>query len=61
MIKEREQQIKNIFGVFDVILSLLSFAAAFLIRDLFFEQEQVEWPCVDWTKTGQDAEHNSPS
>lgn len=37
MIKEREQQINNIFGIFDVILSLLSFAAAFIIRDLFFE------------------------
>jgi exopolysaccharide biosynthesis polyprenyl glycosylphosphotransferase len=37
MIKEREQQIKNIFGVFDVILSLLSFTVAFLIRDYFFE------------------------
>ena len=37
MIKEREQQIKNIFGVFDVLLSLLSFTVAFLIRDFFFE------------------------
>jgi len=37
MIKEREQQIKNIFGVFDVFLSLLSFMAAYLIRDYFFE------------------------
>lgn len=37
MIKEREQQINNIFGVFDVILSLLSFGIAFFIRDLFFE------------------------
>lgn len=37
MIKEREQQIKNIFGVFDVFLSLLSFILAFVIRDLFFE------------------------
>ena len=37
MIKEREQQINNIFGVFDVFLSVFSFFIAFLIRDLFFE------------------------
>jgi len=37
MIKEREQQINNIFGVFDVILSVLAFALAYLIRDIFFE------------------------
>ncbi len=37
MIKEREQQINNIFGVFDVFLSVFSFFLAFLIRDLFFE------------------------
>ncbi len=37
MIKEREQQINNIFGVFDVILSVISFLIAYLIRDLFFE------------------------
>ncbi|MCD4683270.1 MAG: sugar transferase [Bacteroidales bacterium] len=37
MIKEREQQINNIFGVFDVFLSVFSFFVAFLVRDLFFE------------------------
>ncbi|MCB0805051.1 MAG: sugar transferase [Bacteroidales bacterium] len=37
MIKEREQQINNILGVADVILSVLSFVAAYLIRDIFFE------------------------
>ncbi|MCF8369834.1 MAG: sugar transferase [Bacteroidales bacterium] len=37
MIKEREQQINNIFGVFDVILSVISFAIAYFIRDWFFE------------------------
>lgn len=37
MIKEREQQINNIFGVADVILSILSFVLAYLIRDIFFE------------------------
>ncbi|MEZ5082531.1 MAG: sugar transferase [Bacteroidales bacterium] len=37
MIKEREQQINNIFGVIDVFLSVLSFAAAYFIRDWFFE------------------------
>ena len=37
MIKEREQQINNIFGVFDVFLSLLTFIGAFLIRNAFFE------------------------
>ena len=38
MIKEREQQINNIFGVFDVFLSLLTFAAAYFIRALFIER-----------------------
>lgn len=37
MIKEREQQINNIFGVFDVIISLICFLAAYFIRDIFFE------------------------
>jgi exopolysaccharide biosynthesis polyprenyl glycosylphosphotransferase len=37
MIKEREQQINNVIGVFDVILSVLSFLIAYFIRDLFFE------------------------
>ncbi|MCD4696798.1 MAG: hypothetical protein K8S16_11220 [Bacteroidales bacterium] len=37
MIKEREQQINNIFGVFDVILSVFAFMVAFFIRDWFFE------------------------
>ena len=37
MIKEREQRINNILGVFDVFLSLLTFVAAFLLRDYFFE------------------------
>jgi len=37
MIKEREQQINNVIGVFDVFLSVLSFLIAFLIRDWFFE------------------------
>jgi exopolysaccharide biosynthesis polyprenyl glycosylphosphotransferase len=37
MIKEREQQINNVIGIFDVILSVLSFFIAFLIRDWFFE------------------------
>ena len=37
MIKEREQQINNIFGVIDVALSVLAFAVAFVIRDKFFE------------------------
>jgi exopolysaccharide biosynthesis polyprenyl glycosylphosphotransferase len=37
MIKEREQQINNIFGVFDVVLSLITFALAFLFRDTFME------------------------
>jgi exopolysaccharide biosynthesis polyprenyl glycosylphosphotransferase len=37
MIKEREQQINNVIGVFDVILSVLSFLIAFFIRDWFFQ------------------------
>jgi exopolysaccharide biosynthesis polyprenyl glycosylphosphotransferase len=37
MIKEREQQIKNILGVFDVLLSLITFIAAYLIRDIFID------------------------
>jgi exopolysaccharide biosynthesis polyprenyl glycosylphosphotransferase len=37
MIKEREQQINNVIGVFDVIYSVLSFLTAYLIRDWFFE------------------------
>lgn len=37
MIKEREQQINNIFGIFDVLISVLTFIAAYLIRDHFFE------------------------
>jgi exopolysaccharide biosynthesis polyprenyl glycosylphosphotransferase len=37
MIKEREQQINNILGVVDVIISVFSFFIAYLIRDLFFE------------------------
>lgn len=37
MIKEREQQINNILGVVDVIISVFSFFVAYLIRDLFFE------------------------
>ncbi|MCD4791251.1 MAG: sugar transferase [Bacteroidales bacterium] len=39
MIKEREQQINNIFGVFDVILSAFSFLLAYLIRNLIFVSE----------------------
>mgnify|MGYP006283403757 CR=1 FL=1 len=38
MIKEREQQINNIIGVVDVILSVLSFGAAYLLRNLFFDR-----------------------
>ena len=37
MIKEREQQINNIFGFVDVIISVLSFYVAYLIRNVFFE------------------------
>jgi exopolysaccharide biosynthesis polyprenyl glycosylphosphotransferase len=37
MIKEKEQQINNVIGVFDVILSLLSYLFAIFIRDVFFE------------------------
>ena len=37
MIKEKEQQINNIFGVLDVFISLLCFLGAYLIRDIFFE------------------------
>jgi FlaA1/EpsC-like NDP-sugar epimerase len=37
MIKEREQQINNIFGVLDVVISVFSFFVAYLIRNLFFE------------------------
>lgn len=37
MIKEREQQINNIIGVADVLLSVLSFVIAYFIRDWFFE------------------------
>jgi exopolysaccharide biosynthesis polyprenyl glycosylphosphotransferase len=37
MIKEREQQINNIFGVFDVFISLICFMTAYFIRELFFE------------------------
>ena len=39
MIKEREQQINNIFGVFDVILSVFAFLLAYLIRNLIFVSE----------------------
>ncbi|OQX72519.1 MAG: hypothetical protein B6D61_13590 [Bacteroidetes bacterium 4484_249] len=37
MIKEREQQINNIFGVLDVFLSVLSFFIAYLLRSIFFD------------------------
>jgi len=37
MIKEREQLINNFFGIFDVLISLLSFYVAILIRDLISE------------------------
>ena len=37
MIKEKEQQINNIFGFVDVIISVLSFVVAYLIRNTFFE------------------------
>ncbi|MEZ5147710.1 MAG: hypothetical protein R2759_11720 [Bacteroidales bacterium] len=37
MIKEREQQINNIIGVADVLISVLSFTIAYFIRDWFFE------------------------
>jgi exopolysaccharide biosynthesis polyprenyl glycosylphosphotransferase len=37
MIKEREQQINNIFGVIDVFISVISFTIAFFIRDIFFD------------------------
>lgn len=36
MIKEREQQINNIFGFVDVIISVLSFIIAYQIRNVFF-------------------------
>ncbi len=37
MIKEREQQINNIFGVFDVLFSVFSFFIAYVIRSFFFD------------------------
>lgn len=37
MIKEREPQINNVIGVFDVFYTVLSFLTAYLIRDWFFE------------------------
>lgn len=37
MIKEREQQISNTLGIVDVIISVLSFLAAYLIRHSFFD------------------------
>lgn len=37
MIKEREQQINNTLGLVDVIISVLSFLAAYLIRHSFFD------------------------
>ena len=36
MLKEKEQQINNIFGFVDVIISVLSFITAYLIRNVFF-------------------------
>ncbi len=41
MIKEREQQINNIFGVFDVILSVISFLFAYMIRSFVFETNYI--------------------
>jgi exopolysaccharide biosynthesis polyprenyl glycosylphosphotransferase len=37
MIKEREQQINNILGGVDVVISVISFLVAYLIRHLFFD------------------------
>lgn len=37
MIKEKEQQINNIFGFVDVIISVLSYLIAYQIRNMFFE------------------------
>jgi exopolysaccharide biosynthesis polyprenyl glycosylphosphotransferase len=37
MIKEREQQINNILGIVDVVISVFSFTVAYLIRNIFFE------------------------
>jgi FlaA1/EpsC-like NDP-sugar epimerase len=39
MIKEREQQINNIFGVVDVIISVFSYSIAYFVRNLFFEDK----------------------
>lgn len=39
MIKEREQQINNILGVVDVIISVISFLIAYLIRHFFFDSK----------------------
>lgn len=36
MLKEREQQVNNIFGIVDVIISVLSFIVAYQIRNEFF-------------------------
>ena len=43
MIKEREQQINNILGVVDVIISVISFLAAYLIRHFFFDS-RIKFP-----------------
>lgn len=37
MIKEREQQINNIFGVFDVFISVLLFIATYFLREYLFD------------------------
>ncbi|GAB4322968.1 MAG: sugar transferase [Bacteroidales bacterium] len=37
MIKEREQQVNNIIGIFDVIISVITYSIAYVIRDSFFE------------------------
>jgi exopolysaccharide biosynthesis polyprenyl glycosylphosphotransferase len=39
MIKEREQQINNILGVVDVIISVFSYSIAYFVRNLFFEDK----------------------
>jgi exopolysaccharide biosynthesis polyprenyl glycosylphosphotransferase len=39
MIKEREQQINNVLGALDVIISVISFLAAYLIRHSLFDSK----------------------